>query len=475
MDKFPELKPEELQKELENILPKESISINVFERINNAVDPFTFEVDRETLPYLVVMPSSPEEVSELMKFANLKKVPVFVRGSGTSVHGVSQYHYKGIVLNTFKLNHLNIIKEYGFFECGPGQRVLDVTNELNKHGYFLPMVPGSRKVASMGGIVSNNTSGHMVDSCLGKPGDYILGLQVVLPTGEIIETGTKSLRKVAGTDLTKFFVGGDGLLGIVTNIRMRLVPAFKSAYSVVSFDNLESLAMAVRNAYWEKVPPPLFWEFLDKESAAIGFNIQGLEPPPGPVLIGHYIGYTEEEASSKVEQMHKVFQKLNPIKIEKVEDLAYWQRVWAAREVILPYLCQAEGGEGFCGAEVVSTVADLPAVMNDCINFGKNMPTLQKLHIYLLGHVGALTLHPTIPFPKGWPVEEKVKAINETTLREAELNLKYGTCGGEWGQFSRRNPFYLKRYGEKNYQLVKEVKKVFDPNNILNPGVLLED
>jgi FAD/FMN-containing dehydrogenase len=97
------------------------------------------------------------------------------------------------------------------------------------------------------------------------------------------------------------------------------------------------------------------------------------------------------------------------------------------------------------------------------------------LHNYLLGHIGALTFHPTFILPNEWPVEKRVKAANEITLKEAELNLKYGTCGGEWGTFSKRNSFYLKRYGEKNYQLVKEVKKVFDPGNILNPGVLLED
>lgn len=476
MTKFPEYDSEGLRRELENILPAECISIDIYERINNALDCFTPEVNQETLPYLVVMPSSVEAVSALMKFAHAKKIPVFPRGSGTGHTGSSTYYYKGIVLNTIKLNHLDILPEYGFFECGPGCRVLDVADELSKQGYFLPSVPGSRKVASMGGIIVNNTSGHIVDSSMGKPRDYVLGLQVVLPTGEILDTGTKSLRKPAGTDLSNYFIGGDGLLGVVTSIRMRLVPAMQNAYSLAYFEKPEDAARAVQAAYWGKTPLPLFWEFLDQDSAAIGCRIQGLEPPVGHVLLGHFVGQTQGETSAKVDIMHQVYQTLNPVKMEKIEDLEHWERIWRVRELMLPYLLQDTAGEGFKGAEVVSTIPDLVDCMRACLEFNKDLPTLEKIHGYVLGHLGALTLHLAYIFPKDMPVADKVKAMDEVSVREAELNLKYGTCPGEWGQFSRfRNTFYLERYGRKNYQLVKEVKKLFDPNDILNPGVLLDD
>jgi len=110
------------------------------------------------------------------------------------------------------------------------------------------------------------------------------------------------------------------------------------------------------------------------------------------------------------------------------------------------------------------------------MKMAEGMPTLEKLgEPYLFGHMGALTLHPTFVIPADWPVEEKAKVVDEMFFKEAELNIKYGTCGGEWGQFSRRNPFYLRRYGEKAFQLVREVKRLFDPNNILNPDVLPEE
>ena len=477
MLEYLEYTPEDIYKDLRKILPEESISKSIFERINNALDPYTFasDISREEVPYAVVRPGSTEEVSQLMKYANSQKVPVFVRGSGTSLHGAARFHHKGIVLNVSRLTHLNIVKDNGFVEFGPGHRVLYVKEQLEKEGYFLPLVPGSIRVASIGGIISNNTSAHAVDSCLGKPRDYVLGLQVVLPTGEVLDTGTKSLRRVAGTDLTHYFVGGDGLLGVITGVRMRLVPSLKNAYGVAFFDDLVPLARAVQRVYLEKVPLPLFLELLDKRCAQITFGIQGLPPPPGPLIMFHAIGQTEEEASYKINRLVEVIKKEASIEARRVDDLDEWHKVWLARESALPYVCQ--GGKGvFALSEIVSTVSALVDCLKDVLNMGKGKPTLEKLgEPYLFGHIGALTFHPTYVIPVDWPAEEKAKVIDEMFFKESEINAKYGTSGGEWGQFARRSPFFVKRYGEKALQLVKAVKKVFDPNNILNPNILPEE
>lgn len=477
MAKYPEYKPEDIFEDLKKFLPEESLSKSFFERINNAVDVYTFasDISREEVPYAVVRPGSTQEVSELMKYANAKNIPVFVRGSGTSLHGAARFHHKGIVLNVSRLTHLNIMEDFGFVEFGPGHRVLYVKEQLEKKSYFLPLVPGSIRIASIGGIISNNTSGHAIDSCLGKPRDYVLGLEVVLPSGEILETGTKSLRRPAGTDLTQYFVGGDGLLGIITSIRMRLIPAFKSAYGVAFFNDTLPLTQAVQRIYLEKVPPPLFLELLDKRSAQTAFEIQGLPQPAGPLIMFHVIGQTDEEASYKIDRLLEVIQKESPIEAKRIDDIEEWHKVWLARESALPYVCQAGKGT-FALSEIVSTVPDLVDCIQDVMTMGKGMPTLEKLgEPYLFGHIGALTFHPTFIIPVDWPAEEKAKVLDEIFSKEAELNLKYGTCGGEWGQFARRSPFYIKRYGEAAFQLVKKMKETFDPNNILNPDVIREE
>jgi len=477
MGEYPDYQPEDIYEDLSKVLSEESLSKSLFERINNALDPYTFATDisREKVPYLVVRPGSTDEVSRLMKYSHSKKIPVFVRGSGTSLAGASRYRHKGIVLNVSRLNHLNIMKEYGFVESGPGHRVLQVKERLEKEGYFLPLAPGSIRVASIGGIISNNSSAHIVDSCLGKPRDYVLGLEVVLPTGEVLHTGTKSLRRAAGTDLTQLFAGGDGLLGVITGIRLRLLPGFSNAYGVAFFDDPIPLARAVQRIYLEKAPPPLFMEFLDERVAQISFKIQGLAPPPGPILMFHAIGATKEEATYKINQSVEAIQKESPIKAKRIEDVDEWHKIWLARESALPYICQA--GKGVFGlSEIVSTVPDLVDCLQDSMNMGNGMPTLEKLgQPYLFGHIGALTFHPVFIIPADWPAEEKAKVVEEMFLKEAEINEKYGTCGGEWGQFARRTPFYRKRYGEKAFQLVRGMKKLFDPNNILNPHVLPDE
>ncbi len=470
---WPAYEPDIVQKELQNLFPAEALSSGYFERINNALDPYTSsdDINQDLVPYAVVWPGSTEEVSRLMKYANEKKIPVFVRGSGTSLHGASRYRHRGIVLNVGRLTHFRLEKDNGYAEFGPGHRVLHVKQLLEKEGYFLPLVPGSIRVASIGGIISNNTSAHAVDSCMGKPRDYILGLEVVLPNGEVIETGTKSLRRCAGTDLTQYFVGGDGLLGVITGIRMQLVPMFKSAYGVAYFSDEISAAKAVQRIYMEKAPVPLFLEYLDKRVAKISFSIQNLPEPAGPLIMFHAIGQTTEEATYKINRLVDAVCMEPVLEAKRIDDIDEWHKIWLSRESALPYICQ--GGKGvFSLSEISSTVRGLADCMLDTMNMEEGMPTLSKLgKPYVMGHLGALSLHPVFIFPADWSAEEKMEGIKEAFFKESEINLKYGTCGGEWGQFARRTDFYKKRYGEHAYQLVKNVKKVFDPNNILNPDV----
>lgn len=456
---------------LERIVSKGYVATNIFERIKNTLDVFPYELEKGQICHVVVMPGSKSEISEVMKYSNSLKMPVFVRGSGTHLGGAYRPHIPGIVVNTHRLNKIELFEDYGFFECEPGCIVGKVGDKLAELGYFLPMAPGSRDTATMGGLIVNNTSGHIVDSSIGKPGDYVLGLEVVLPNGDIIETGTKGLRRPAGTDLTKFFLGSDGLLGVITKIRMRLVPAVRQAYGLAVYDDLLSLARGVQRMYMERCPAPLFMEFLDAGSAKIGFELRGLDPPRGAVNIFVSIGHSEQEASEKANTVLKSLKAEGPLDAYQVKDVNIWNKIWSSREVIGSNLMQ-QRGEQLKTAEIVSNLKDLVYCMEDCIDFNKGLPLLSQLDLYLFGHIGALTFHPACLIPRHWDNEKKKVAINELFQRDAELNLKYGTCGGEWGQFAKRKDFFIKRYGEKSYQIVKDLKKMFDPNNILNPGIL---
>ena len=462
---------QEIASFLEEVVGKNYVSVSIFEKIKQSVDAFPYHVNMDHLPHTVALPENKEQISQILKYANKEKVPVFVRGSGTQLAGSSRPHTPGIMINTRRMNKYNILEDYGFFECEPGLRNKQAIDLLAEKGWFLPQLVGSAVIASLGGLTSNNSSGHVIDAAIGKIADYIYGVEVVLPTGEIIETGTKGMRKPSGTDLTKYFVGGDGLLGIITKIRYRLVPLPKQAYGIAIFKDLKPIAQGVKRMYLEKAPIPMFMEFMDHNVSTIAYKAKEMEPPPGSVIFFVGIGEDEEIAQKKMRQVLDVFKGENPIDAYQITDLVEWKKLWSAREVIASYLMKA--GEGLLiVSELVSTLAHLEEAMEEGARYREGIPGLEDKTNYYFGHIGALTMHPTFVISPKLEEEKLWGIVNGMFKKEREFNLKYGTCGGEWGQFSKRKEFYVQRYGEVAYGLVKKIKAVFDPNNILNPGIL---
>lgn len=464
---------ENIFNDIKEIVGEENILENFFELVNNSIDPFPYDIDleKDTLPYAVVKPGSEREICNIFDYANRKDIPVYPRGSGTSLTGSARAPRKGIILSTGRLNFIHIKQDRGYFECGPGAVVGNVNTALEKEGYFLPVYPGSILIATMGGMMAGNTSGHIIDACIGKPADYVLGLRVVLPTGEVLETGSMGLRKPSGTDLTKFFVGSDGLTGIVTSIRMRLVPQKEKAFGIAYFKDGESLARAVVRMYMEKAPAPLFMEFMDKATTAVGFKHAGLPVPPGCSIFFASLGLSKKTASEKNMHLLQIMKKENPIEARVIEDRDEWSKIWTAREIIISSMMQEHNGY-FSGPEIVSRLDTLQDCIKELETYCEKAPILKGLPFFLLGHIGALTFHPTVVAPRDWDNEKKRELVNAGFEIEREMNLRYGTCGGEWLQFGKRTIFYKQRYGENAYTLVRKLKKVFDPNDILNRGIL---
>lgn len=458
---------------VKGIVGQAHVSDNFFEFVNNTLDayPYELDLDREKLPFVVVKPGSAAEISAIFRWANQEDVPVYPRGSGTGLTGAARAPEAGIILSTSRLDGLEIDTDYGYFECGPGVTVNTVDLALMEQGFFLPVYPGSKLVASMGGMMAGNTSGHIIDACIGKPADYVLGLTVVLPSGEILETGSKGLRKPAGTDLTKFFVGNDGLTGVVTRIRMRLVPARHKAFGIAYFGEPEGVARAVVRLYREKAPPPLFMEFMDRASTAVGFEHAGLPVPPGCSIFFASLGGSAEEAAGNRDRILQLMEKEQALEAEAIGSVEEWMRIWTAREIIIASLMQKHNGQ-FTGPEIVSTLPGLVDCMTELTRYTEKDPIFDGVPVYLFGHIGALTFHPTAILPKDWDNEKKRRLVEAEFEIETEMNLRFGTCGGEWAQFGKRTEFFRRRYGEKAYQLVRGIKRVFDPNDILCRGVL---
>ena len=456
-----------LVSDLKGFVGTSFVSDDIYERVSYAKDPMPWDVEEKNIPYAVVRPGSTQEISKVMAYLNKRKIPVYIHGSGTSLGGHSRPKMKGVVLATNRLSWIDINEDYMFVECGGGTICADLMKALDKKGYFLPMNPGSQVVATMGGLIVTNTIGHMIDVTYGRASHHVLGLEVVLPTGEIIETGTKSLRRPAGIDLTHFFTASEGLFGIITKIRMDLVEKPSMKYIVAFFKEPEFAAYSFMRMYRERIPMPLYGEFLGANSARIGFQTKGLEPPEGCVALATSIGKSQEEADANAEIARSIFEKEKAFHIKVLGPGDEQQRIWASREFIL-HTTQGKGN--FVAIEIVTAIPHLAKAMTEIHQIPKTMKIFKDAEVYTYGHLGALSLHGLFVIPNEWTDKKKKAAILEAMEVDRRMNLKYEAVGGEWGQMGVRVPFFRKKYGEKAYQLLKEMKSVFDPNNILNSG-----
>jgi glycolate oxidase len=435
-----------------------------------AKDVMPYDLEEHNIPYAVARPANTTQVAQVLKYANEKKLPVHIHGSGTSLVGLARPKARGIVLDTARLQMLHVYPERGYFEAGAGVHLAKVRAALTPHKALLPIFPGSELVATIGGSISVNTSAHAVDSALGKPGDYVLGLEVVLPTGEIIQTGTESLRRPAGVELTKLMVGSEGLLGVITQVRMRLVPDPFTTNIVAYYEKTEDILVTVMEMYRQGINPPMFFEYLDETSSKMGFEAVGLKPPTGAVAMMSLHADNPEGCRAKAENFLEFLNRGNPLHAGIEDDPAKWGKVWSSRAEAGNYVYRR--GSTF-GSEVTPRVDKLLDAFQETRQFILNLEAYQSPQFISFGHIGAPTLHGYAFLPtKDIPSDVKKAITLEVRDKSEAINARYGGCGGEWGLTAQRAGFLRLRYGQDYYQVLVSLKKGLDPNNILNRGNL---
>ena len=461
--------------DLRRLIGHKNVSNSIYERISYGQDTLGTDLEVGKLPIVVVKPLSVQQVSEVLKYANQEKIPVYVQGAATSFRGSPRPKRPGsIILSTMGLNSFEMFEEDLFFEVGAGFNQYELEQKLLEHGYLLPMNVGSKYAATIGGAVSVNTIGHMIDICLGKIIDYVMGLEAVLPNGEIIDTGTRSIRRPAGIDYTRFFAGMEGSFGIITKIRIRLLPDFKKAYVVGFFPELIDIAHAFMRLYKEKLPPPLYGEFLDREACELPFKLRNLDKPKGNMALAIAIGHTQEDADRQAADIVRVFQAERAVEARILTSAREQQDYCEARDNILNILHQPEEGDrmlrsgGLEAAAPLSHLADLV----EYIRKDHNYPTLHEATLLMYGHIGTCDIHGLWVAPPSWPQSKRAQCARESIRLESDVNMMWGCCPGELGQTGLRIPFLRARYGDAAYSMLLGFKKSIDPNDILNPGNL---
>jgi glycolate oxidase len=322
-----------LKKRLQEIVGKENALSSSEDLICYGYD----ATNMDALPELVVLPSSADEISEIMKLANQQRFPVVPRGMGTGFSGGSIPVRGGVVLVLTRLDRvIEIDTDNLTAVVEPGVITADFQKEVEKLGLFYPPDPASQLYCTLGGNVAECAGGPRAVK-YGVTKDYVLGLEVVLPTGEVIQTGVKTVKGVVGYDLTKLFVGSEGTLGIITKIILRLIPMPEARQTMmVVFRQVEDAAATVSKIISSKIVPSTL-EFMDNASIQCveDYLTIGLPRDAGALLLIEVDG-DREILPKYVQKIDEITSEVNRYEIRVARDEEETEVLWKARKALSP-------------------------------------------------------------------------------------------------------------------------------------------
>ncbi len=419
------------------------------------------------LPEVIVAPRTAEHVSQIVRYAAETGIPVIPRGAGSNLCAATVPLHGGIVMSMVNMNAiLEISPSEMLAVVQPGVTNLHLDIEVGKHNLMFVPDPGSRNVSTIGGNAATSAGG-LRGLKYGTTKNYVLGLEVVLGTGDIIRTGGRLVKDVAGYDITRLLIGSEGTLGVFTEITVALVPRPESSkYGVAYFETLAAASSAVERIILSGILPSTL-EFLDNTCilAVEEFARLGLDKEAGALLLfGDHgdSGYVEHI----VEKMAEIVRSVPDCRgVTLAPDVAAAEELLYARRCSLPALARLGTLSILEDISVprhkmAATVTEIDAIG---LKYG--------LRIGTFGHAGDGNLHPTIVVDK----DDKAAVANaEKAMGEIfALALKMGgTITGEHGVGSAKLPYLETRLGHIQMELQRSIKKVFDPHGILNPGRL---
>ena len=450
--------------EIRKIVGKENVIDSLEERKCYSYDARTDGI----VPDLIVFPSSAQEVSGILNLANKHLFPVIPRGAGTGLTGGSTPVVEGVVLVFTRMNRIfEIDAENLIAVVEPGVVTFTLQQEAAKHGLFYPPDPASFKYSSLGGNVAECAGGPN-SLKYGVTRDYVIGLEVVKPTGEILNTGVRTMKGVVGYDLTRLFVGSEGTLGVITKIIVKLLPLPEAKATVLAlFKEVEDAARAVSAIIAARIVPSTI-EFMDRASVRCSEKASpmGLPDDTGGLLLIEVDG-NEESVGPQVEKIRKILTEQNVMRCEVTRDPAEADKLWQARRVLSQATYNLNPVK--IAEDVVVPRSQIPAL----IRIIEGLEKKYGIPILSFGHAGDGNFHVSIMI-KDTPedrhkAEEAVKDIFVETVRLG------GTLSGEHGIGIAKSAYLDLELSVDVITAMKSIKTLFDPNNILNPGKIFKD
>jgi glycolate oxidase len=418
----------------------------------------------EFLPDAVVHPANADEVAQILKLANAEQFPVFPRGAGSGFSGGSLPKGGGIVLVTTRMNRiLRIDSENLIAEVEPGVVTEQFQDAVEKIGLFYPPDPASLKFSTLGGNVAECAGGPRAVK-YGVTKDFVMGLEVVLPTGAVIRTGGETYKGVVGYDLTKLMCGSEGTLGVITKIILKLLPYPEARKTMLTiFDSIDGAATAVSTIIKGKIIPTTL-EFMDHATLQCvdrRFNL-GLPAAGRAVLIIEVDG-DKDLIEKQANLIHELIKPLGLLEFKVAKDAAESEQIWKVRRLVSPSLRDVNPDK--YNEDIVVPRSRVPDVIRriDTIRQKYDIPIVN------FGHAGDGNIHVNVMIDREIPgMEEKAHAAIKEVF-QAALDLG-GTMSGEHGVGLAKQPYIPLEMKPEQIAAMQAIKKALDPNNILNPG-----
>ena len=419
---------------------------------------------RTYMPDAVLFPKNSSEVSAILRLANDYNFFVIPRGSGSGMTGGSLAVSGGVIVVMSRFNRiLKIDRDNLITHVEPGVITSHLHKAVEKEGLFYPPDPASSEFSTLGGNLAECAGGPRAIK-YGVTRDYVLGLEVVLPTGEIINTGVQTAKGVVGYDLTRFVVGSEGTLGIITRMVLRLLPLPKTIKTMTAvFGTMETAAEAVSSIIRHSIIPRTI-EYMDNASIkCVESHLKlGLPVQAGALLLIEVDG-NGDEVEKTAEEIKNLCIQQGATSFEIAQTKKEAANLWKARKAISPALFKY--GQDKINEDIVVPRSILP----DMVRKINALQAETGLTMVSFGHAGDGNIHFNVMLDK--KNKEELKKANAAVESLFDYTLELGgTISGEHGIGITKAPYLAKEIGPVELVLMKKLKMVFDPKGILNPG-----
>lgn len=428
------------------------------------------------VPYMVVIPHSTDQVSKIMALCTETSTPVVIRGGGTSLTGASILKGRGVIVSMSRLNRvIETSVEDKYVVAEPGVRLDDLNIHLEELKHFYPPDPASSRAATVGGSLSTNAGGLRA-AMYGTTKNWVLGLEVVMPNGEILQFGGKTLKRTSGFDLTSLMVGSEGTLGVITKAILKIWPVpEKRGRAAAHYSSIESIGKAVSEIKKRGITP-MIAEFMDELTLNSITRNRGLKFPSGSkYMLIMDVATTRESVDRELGEVAEILGRFDPIEVTTTTDEKEMEVMYEARKgAYASLLTERESpSQRVVIGDIVVPASKLTVTLKEI------QDKMDELEIKsaLIGHIGDGNIHANIY--ANLDVADEMERVDEFMRQFGAIAIRHeGSVSAEHGIGQEKIGLLEDELRAKNslgsLELMKKIKAVFDPSGILNREKLMK-